>query len=145
MILYQDTSSIVKRYVRDERGVEQTRQAVDKAAVLAASLIAYAEVRAAFARANRGNRFVDEGEYSHLLRDFERDWRSYAKVNLSQSLIRRAGNLAEKHALRGYDAVHLASALTFRDRVPDTIVISTWDGGLAQAAASEGLAAAHDV
>lgn len=143
MILYQDTSSIVKRYVRDERGIQETREAVEKADVLATSLIAYPEVRAAFARASRGGRFVGQDEYPRILRDFGSDWRRYAKVNLSRSLIRLAGDLAEKHALTGYDAVHIASALTLRDRIPDTIAISTWDDKLGQAAAEEGLSLAH--
>ena len=133
----------MKRYVRDESGIEETREAVEEADVVATSLLAYVEARAAFARANRDGRFADEGQYSLLLQNFGGDWAQYAKVNLSPSLAVSAGELAERHALRGYDAVHLASALALRDRVPDVIRFSSWDGTLARAAAAEGLELAH--
>lgn len=145
MILYQDTNSMVKRYVKDEKGIEETRQAVEEADIVATSLLAYAEARAAFAAANRSGRFAEKDEYPLLLEDFEADWDHYAKVNASPELVRSAGGLAEKHALRGYDAVQLASALVLRERVPDAIRFATWDRDLARAAAAEGFELAHDM
>jgi predicted nucleic acid-binding protein len=47
----------------------------------------------------------------------------------------RAGEIAEQQALRGYDAVHLATALSIED--PD-IALVTWDRDLAQAALRAG-------
>jgi predicted nucleic acid-binding protein len=52
-------------------------------------------------------------------------------IGLDDALARTAGALAERHALRGYDAVHLASANAIDD--PD-LVIATWDRDLASAA-----------
>jgi len=144
LILYQDTSSIVKLYVEDEKGISETRKAVDEADFLATSLVAYAEVRAAFARARRENRLSDS-EYDRILAAFHRDWRHYRKLNPSSTLIRKAGDLAERRALRGYDAIHLASALTLRDLVPVSMSLSTWDGRMATAATAEGLSLAHEV
>jgi len=57
-------------------------------------------------------------------------------IALDEDLARHAGDLAERHALRGYDAVHLASALAID--VPGELVIATWDGELAAAAVAEG-------
>jgi predicted nucleic acid-binding protein len=57
-------------------------------------------------------------------------------IALDDVLARAAGDLAERHALRGYDAVHLASALAID--VPDDLVIATWDADLAAAAVAEG-------
>lgn len=57
-------------------------------------------------------------------------------VALDDALARQAGDLAERHALRGYDAVHLASALAID--VPGELVIATWDQELAAAAVAEG-------
>lgn len=143
MILYQDTSSVVKRYVMDEQGVPETRQAVEEADYLATSLVTHTEVRAALAHAKRDGRFVDEDEYTKTLEDFQNDWRHYLKVNVSSSLIAMAGDLAERHALRAYDAVQLASALVLRQNVPDTISFSAWDDPLNEAAAAEGFRRAH--
>jgi len=60
-------------------------------------------------------------------------------VGVDEALAQRAGRLADERALRGYDAVHLASALALGPR--NTILV-TWDHGLSNAAADEGLAVA---
>ena len=51
-------------------------------------------------------------------------------IGLDATLARVAGELAERHALRGYDAVHLASALAIEDA---GLVMATWDRDLAAA------------
>ncbi|HET8536300.1 MAG TPA: PIN domain-containing protein, partial [Solirubrobacteraceae bacterium] len=58
---------------------------------------------------------------------------------VDEALTRHAGELADARALRGYDAVHLASALALG--VEDTIVV-TWDRDLSDAAHAAGLAVA---
>jgi hypothetical protein len=58
-------------------------------------------------------------------------------VDVSEGIVRHAGDLAERHDLRGYDAVHLASALAV---VPAGEPLVTWDTALADAARLEGLA-----
>jgi predicted nucleic acid-binding protein len=58
-------------------------------------------------------------------------------VELTARLEKEAGDLAEKHALGGFDAIHLASALTI-SAIP--VVVATWDGRLHQAAQATGLA-----
>ncbi|MFO7573056.1 MAG: type II toxin-antitoxin system VapC family toxin [Gaiellaceae bacterium] len=55
-------------------------------------------------------------------------------------LATRAGELAERHGLRGYDAVHLASALEID--AEDTLLVTS-DGRLTQAAHSLGLTTAR--
>jgi len=57
-------------------------------------------------------------------------------ISIDDALARQAGDLAERHALRGCDAVHLASALAID--VPGDLVIATWDQELAAAALAEG-------
>jgi predicted nucleic acid-binding protein len=59
-------------------------------------------------------------------------------VAVDVALSRAAGDLAEQLGLRGYDAVHLASALTLGE--PTTVV--TWDEELRRAAAGSGCAIA---
>jgi uncharacterized protein len=60
-------------------------------------------------------------------------------VGVDAVLAHDAGDLAEKHALRGYDAVHLASALALG--AADTLML-TWDHDLNRAATDAGLAVA---
>lgn len=59
-------------------------------------------------------------------------------VGIDEELARRAGELADELGLRGYDAVHLASAMALG---PATTLI-TWDVGLSAAAHDSGLAVA---
>jgi predicted nucleic acid-binding protein len=52
--------------------------------------------------------------------------------------VRRAGGLAERHALRGYDAIQLAAALAVRGAGAD-LECASFDGRLNQAASRERL------
>jgi uncharacterized protein len=60
-------------------------------------------------------------------------------VGVDEALAQRAGDLADERALRGYDAVHLASALALG---PGETILVTWDRDLSNAAVGAGLAIA---
>jgi predicted nucleic acid-binding protein len=53
---------------------------------------------------------------------------------------RAAGELASEHSLRGYDGVHLASALAVKDEV----VLVTWDADVGDAARRTGTLLTND-
>ncbi|MBI4485205.1 MAG: type II toxin-antitoxin system VapC family toxin [Acidobacteria bacterium] len=107
MTVYLDTSSLVKLYVA-EPGTEAVRKLVDAATIVATSLTAYPETRAALARRRR-ERALRPAAFIVAKRAFEADWPRYFTVEVSASLCREAGKLAERYRLRGYDSVHLAS------------------------------------
>jgi predicted nucleic acid-binding protein len=79
------------------------------------------------------------GEYRRFLDDFGGDWERFVRIDVSEPLVRVAGDLAETHRLGGYDALQLASALSFRDRVGTAPTFASWDDDLDAAAAREGL------
>ncbi len=108
MILYLDTSALVKLYVREQNS-DQVREAVDNAAMVATHVIAYPEARAGFARAHRMGRIDDAGLQS-LVQWLDESWPGFDVITVDETLARRAGMLAEQFGLRGYDAVHLAAA-----------------------------------
>lgn len=108
MILYLDTSALVKLYVK-ERESELVRKAIARARAVATHLIAYAEMRAAFGRAQRLGR-VALDELPALFEDLDRDWERMDIVGVTEPMVRRAGHLAVQFGLRGYDSVHLAAA-----------------------------------
>ena len=60
-------------------------------------------------------------------------------IGVDAALARAAGKLAEEYALRGYDAVHLATAIRSDDR---NLLVVTWDRDLGGAALQRGLAVA---
>jgi predicted nucleic acid-binding protein len=77
--------------------------------------------------------------YAESIADLESRFKDLLLVGVDLELARVAGIKAELFGLRGYDAVHLASALGLGGE--ETTLI-TWDKGLAGAAASTGLAVA---
>jgi predicted nucleic acid-binding protein len=74
------------------------------------------------------------------------DWRRrrYYRVRLTQAILESAVTLVEKHRLRVYDGIHLASLVALSTMLPD-VAMSTWDQELATAALAEGLSLAHEV
>ena len=137
MMLYLDTSALVKLYV-DEPLSQELSAAVDESEAVATSLLAYAEAMAAFARARREARLSPHG-YRHIVDAFEEDWPRYIVVEVTDRLVKNAGNLAVSRALRGYDALHLASALSLRERVPSAVMFVAFDRELNIAAKREAL------
>jgi predicted nucleic acid-binding protein len=137
MMLYVDTSALVKLYV-DESMSHELAVAVDEAEAIATSLLAYTETRAAFARARREAR-LSAHAYRQCVEMFAEDWTRYITVEVTDRLVKMAGDLAAHRALRGYDAVHLASALTLRERVSSEVRFLAFDRALMVAARREAL------
>jgi predicted nucleic acid-binding protein len=115
VILYLDTSALAKLFIV-EPGAESVGRAVAQAAAVATHLIAYAEMRATFARVVRMGR-VDGAALPTLTTELDRRWASLDVLAVTEPLVRRAGDLAERHGLRGYDSVHLAAVLALRELV----------------------------
>jgi uncharacterized protein len=104
----------------------------------ASSILAYPEGRAALVAARRLDRLGADG-HRKALADFEDLYAELATVGVDQKLAVRAGEYAEDLGLRGYDSVHLATALELGD---DEVVFVTWDRVLARAAGEVGLGVA---
>jgi uncharacterized protein len=146
LTLYCESNAIVSVYLR-EPGRNELFQAEISREPVVSSRLAFVEVRAALARAafRENPARLTGSDYSRVLREFESDWRRYLRIAASDELVVLAADLARIYLLRAYDAVHLATALTIRDRVTDSTLVSTWDAELARAAQAEGLILAHEV
>jgi len=101
------------------------------------SILYYPEGRAALAAARRGAR-LPTASHARALDEFESLKAELSLIGIDAQLAREAGQLAEKLALRGYDAVHLASALSTGE---ETTLVS-WDKDLRRAASESGCAIA---
>jgi predicted nucleic acid-binding protein len=130
--LYLDTSSLVKLYVA-EPGSEDVRAHVNRATIVATSMVAYPETRAALARRRR-ERALNPTTFAAAKRKLEDDWPKYLVVHVSDSLCREAGALAERYALRGYDSLHLASFLELARQAGADTDFSSFDDRLTRAA-----------
>lgn len=137
MILYLDASALVKLYVVEPDSRETTALA-ERAQVLATSLISRAEVASAMAKAVRLRVLTPTaGRKAHKI--FAAQWTDFLRVQLTEALVARAESVAWDFGLRGYDAVQLASALTFQEAVGEPVTLATFDRELWHAGEKAGL------
>ena len=133
-VAYFDSSALVKLVV-EEPGSADAALLWDGADAVITSRVAHPEVRAALAAAQRDGRLDDEGH-----RVAKAEWGAFHQalrfVELTPQLEADAGDLAERHALSGFDAVHLVSALTLTE-LP--LIVASWDARLLRATRSAGL------
>ena len=137
MILYVDTSAWVKLYVR-EAGSKELRACTTKAEVMAASVVAYPEARAAFARL-KAQGTSTEAKHQQRLAQLNADWGNLLRIELVPSVVRTAGDLAEVYGLRGFDSIHLASALWLKEKTSTAFCFAVFDQRLRAAAGRAGL------
>ena len=134
MIAYFDTSGFVPLLLR-EPGTAVAERVWDGATVVVSSRLLVVETAAAIGVARRTGRVTEAGEQSLgeirsvLLGEM-------VFVEAHAAVVDRAAGLAEQHALRGYDAMHLASALMIN---ADQVVFVSGDRKLVQAASRQGL------
>jgi predicted nucleic acid-binding protein len=134
VITYFDTSALVKTIVA-EPDTDTAMDLWNSSDVRLTSLITYAEVRAALAAATRARRLVGRARTAaHVALDDR--WQELSGAAVSDDVVHLAGDLSDRIGLRGYDAVHLATALLAG---PTDVVFATWDVALADAAPDAGL------
>jgi predicted nucleic acid-binding protein len=133
-IVYFDSSAFVKLVV-EEAGSEIAAALWDGGDAAVSSRLAYPEVRTALAAVGRDGR-LDNDAQRHAEAAWEQYWAATRPVELTETVMVRAGQLAGQHALRGADAVHLASALAVGI---DAIVFAAWDTRLRSGAEATGI------
>jgi predicted nucleic acid-binding protein len=133
--VYFDSSALVKLVVTepDSDIADSLWNGCD---VAFASRLAHPEVCAALASAERDGR-LDVAAARIARRHWAGLGSALRPIELSEHVERRAGELARRHALRGADAVHLASVLALRSR---DVIVATWDRRLHTSAAASGFA-----
>ncbi len=136
MITYVDTSSILKLLI-EEDGSDETALIWDTADVLSSAAVIVVEARAALAAAERGSRLTP-AQHRTAKRDLAGLVDGIAVVEMTEQLIAEAADLAEDEALRSYDAVHLAAALTV-----GADILTSADTALCEAASRQGMHVAN--
>ena len=137
MRLYLDTSALVKCYL-DERASKETIELTARAEVVATSLLSRTEVAAAIAKAVRlGLLSVETGRKAQ--KTFLSQWADFMRIPVTEALVARADILAWDYALRAYDAIQLASALTWQESVGMPVTLATFDRQLWKAGQKAGM------
>ncbi|MGQ0651412.1 MAG: type II toxin-antitoxin system VapC family toxin [Betaproteobacteria bacterium] len=138
MIVYLDASALVKRYVA-EAGSTDVERLIANAAAAGTGVATRAEVPAALARAARTG-LVPREAAAKAVQAFNADWEHLIRLQMSEPLAARAAALAWEQGLRGYDAVHLATALIWREALGEPLTLATYDRELWRGARASGLA-----
>jgi hypothetical protein len=120
----------------EEPGSTEAEATWDAADRRLSTRLLYVEARAALGTAIRDRR-VRPRDTRPLRRRLDDYWTAVDPIEVDEQVVARAGDLADEHALRGYDAVHLASAEAVSD--DDTWFVAA-DTRLVAAAQGQGLA-----
>ncbi|MEK6681663.1 MAG: type II toxin-antitoxin system VapC family toxin [Nitrospirota bacterium] len=137
MILYCDTSALIKRYV-EEDGTGSVDRLWDSALAIVTSTVAFAEAVSAFSRKLREG-ILTHKEYLVTVKNFKKDYNHLILVPINNDLNALIEDLAARHPLTGFDAIHLASAITFTQSENVEMVFACFDDTLNQSALKEGL------
>ena len=134
---YLDTSALIKRFLV-EAGSSQVDTLMTRHGPVATAKLAYAEIHAGLARKKR-ERLLSGRGYDLTCQQFEREWRGYVRVDLHDDILVLARDLVRRHPLKGADAIHLASALSFKRASDEDITFAASDNQLLRAARAERL------
>jgi len=135
----------VKRYV-DELGSESVEALLDDPShVIYTSRLAEVEVASAITRRGYGAR-LGEAAISTSIREFQEDFAErYRALDVTRELMTQAVLIAREHRLRGYDAMHLATACDLLRQGAaqhlDRLSLVSADAALNAAAEAEGIVA----
>lgn len=136
MIYYLDTSALVKRYYA-EKGSPWVHRLFQSQNILVTSKVAYAELMAALARKRR-EKELKEADFGQAVASFQQEWREFVVVEVTEAVFADLLSLVKRHPLRGFDAIHLCTALWFGKRIKAAVTFVAADHNLLEAAEAEG-------
>jgi predicted nucleic acid-binding protein len=136
MILYLDTSALVKRYFRESYSDDVIFR-WKSAAQIVTSFVAYAETMASMYRKKREAALANT-LIRKIVDSFQKDWESFIRVEVNNELNGYIDRVVKAYPLRGFDAIHLASAMVIHEKFPENFVFACFDEEIVRAAQSEG-------
>ncbi len=136
MLVFADTSALIKLFLDEPDSHAVIELAA--AGTVCVCRITWAEAMAAFARRAR-EQPSDTNLIDRAKRTFARHWPRLSIVDVSQSLVERAGDYADAFALRGYDAIQLAAAQELAIALPHATSFACFDARLNKAARTLGM------
>ncbi len=122
MTVYAETSAIL-RWLFDENGGEAFRGAIARAAKVATSRLTLIETRRVIRRAERDGRLT-AAEGADTLAVFAQAASTWAVLEVTEDVARRAEETFPNEPVRTVDAIHLASALFLRQAFPDLVLLA---------------------
>lgn len=120
---YFDTSALIKRYV-DEEGRREVLQLLRRHQCVTSAVLSV-ELRSALRRRVTDGS-LDARRVPEILKRFAADREFWALIGVTSEVLQAAEKLVAAHPLRTLDAIHVASAELFADRLatPDVTFVS---------------------
>lgn len=138
MIVYFDTSALLKAYVQEE-GSAEVLALMDQVDNLFGSIVlTKVEMASAIQRAIRttGSASISA---TKAWEDFLDNWDAFTRLRVTAGTIEKASDFAWKYGLRGYDSLHLAAALIWQETLDAKVSFAAFDRDLWQAGRKAGL------
>jgi uncharacterized protein len=133
MILFFDTSALLKRYLK-EAGTEKVEALFESATLVIVSSTTEVECASAFQRLLK-TKYIDVEKYEHLKENIAIDFPFFHHVEFDQAVRKDCCTLIDKYSLKPLDTIQLASALQVLKEI-DSFVVS--DKQLKRYASKEG-------
>jgi predicted nucleic acid-binding protein len=131
MTLYAETSAVL-RWLFAEAGGETLRATLAAARKVTSSRLTLVETRRVVRRAEREGR-ITAAQCADVLAVLAQAASTWAILEVSEEVARRAEDGFPREPVRTLDAIHLASALFLRQSFPDLIVVTADDSVRANA------------
>ena len=125
MILYLDSSALVKRYVVESKSKEVIAL-IEQADTVGSTLLTRIEMASALTKAVRMN-WVASDKAEIAWQDFLSDWESFVRIPVTSVLVERAARIAREYGLSGYDAIHFTTAILWQELLENPITLATFD------------------
>ncbi|TGK81766.1 PIN domain-containing protein [Leptospira noumeaensis] len=137
MFYYLDSSVLIKKYF-DEYASDTVLNIWNENRYLAISQVGYSEILGTINKKQKIDKFSDKVK-EVIIKQFKSDWDQLVKINVDHSINSELDRIHSKYLLRGFDAIHLVSAiLLFKELEEETFFLSA-DNNLATAAKKDGL------
>ncbi len=137
MIIYFDTSALVKKYLYED-GSDEVNGLFLKDNLHGSITLTQVEMSASLHKAVR-MKLISANLASEALKDFLEDWQSFTRLRVTAAVIEKATDIAWKYSLRGYDSLHLASALLWQETLDIKVTFAAFDHELLSACHKAGL------
>jgi len=138
MIVYFDTSALVKAYVQEEGSKEVIALMDDEDNLFGSIVLVKVEMASAIQRAVRVAGSPSSAA-ANAWQDFLEDWESFTRLRVAIGTVERASDIAWKYGLRGYDSLHLAAALLWQENLGIKLTFAAFDHDLWRASQKAGL------
>jgi uncharacterized protein len=124
-IIYLDTSALLKLYIQENHSDEVTTL-LEQADGAGTNILTYTEMAAGIARAVR-MQIISDIDGKAAWKKFQQDWPDFTRLKISSRVLEYAASLAWEFGLRGYDAMHLASAMIWQEALDVPVGLATFD------------------